>query len=187
MTTGVWYAKCEKRNDTRTPGERHILNIQFERIDLSNPLEVGHVICMDEEIFPEDSLDDPDYWKIPALHAYWIIADKRFVGMVAVELDRAPGDRFSDDTIEDSGTIYIISIGVREAWRGGGIGNTAKKWTYTEAPFVKGMKRIVTTVRVGNAESFALNEAHEFEAVRAIPDFYPDGEDAQLFVRSIRA
>lgn len=76
----------------------------------------------------------------------------------------------------------IDNIGVREVYRGEGIGKTILGQLVKKAKEKK-MNRIFLEVRVSNTPAMLLYLHHGFHGLYTRPRYYPDGEDAVVMVR----
>lgn len=76
----------------------------------------------------------------------------------------------------------IDNIGVREVYRGEGIGKIILGQLVKKAKEKK-MARILLEVRVSNTPAMLLYLHHGFHGLYTRPRYYPDGEDAVVMVR----
>ncbi|MBO5526036.1 MAG: ribosomal protein S18-alanine N-acetyltransferase [Clostridia bacterium] len=79
----------------------------------------------------------------------------------------------------------IDNIGVREPYRGNGIGKTILGRLVKMAKERK-MERILLEVRVSNTPAQLLYLHHGFHGLYTRPRYYPDGEDAVVMVRELQ-
>lgn len=106
---------------------------------------------------------------------------KNFYGVVSEEDGLILGYGGVTFGVDDA---EIDNIGVREFYRGEGIGKTILGMLVKKAK-EKNMARILLEVRVSNAPAMILYLHHGFKGMYVRPRYYPDGEDAVVMVRNL--
>lgn len=138
------------------------------------PVEAAELWKVDVEIFGVDAFA-PEDWL--SLESYWIVVDGRVAGCAAFIHDVEFGEDLLGDgeNVEQRGTLYIQSTGLRREYRGQGLGTRVKEWQIEYARR-NGFRRMVTNCRESNAAMIAINERSGFRAIRKTPGYYADGE-----------
>jgi ribosomal protein S18 acetylase RimI-like enzyme len=148
------------------------MTLEFRKAAL--PEEAAELWKLDVEIFGVDAfaLDD---WL--SLESYWIVVDGRVAGCAAFIHDVEFGEDLLGDgqNVQQRGTLYIQSTGLRKEYRGQGVGSRVKEWQIEYARR-NGFGRIVTNCRESNAAMIAINERFGFRTMRKTPGYYGDGE-----------
>lgn len=148
------------------------MDLSFQRIVF--PDEMHAFLAFDRAIFGEADPLPEEYWLDADIEAYWIVAGTKRVGVFAVELDVEVADSMEDDSVPSPGTVYSVSIGIMPRQRRKGYAIAAKRWSMTEAPFLRGRSRIVCNVRESNEASKQLSLKAGFRCVGRKPAYYQD-------------
>jgi ribosomal protein S18 acetylase RimI-like enzyme len=148
------------------------MRIEFRKAEL--PGDAVALWEMDQEIFGVDAFELA-HWLM--LESYWILADGERAGCAAFihDVDFAEDLREDDENNPQPGTLYIQSTGLREKYRGKGVGSRVKEWQIEYAK-QRGFRRVVTNCRESNTPMIEINRKFGFKAVRTTPGYYEDGE-----------
>ena len=138
------------------------------------PEEAAALWNLDLEIFGVDAFTLEDWL---SLESYWIEVDGRVAGCAAFIHDVEFGEDLLGDgqNVAQRGTLYIQSTGLRQEFRGQGVGSRVKEWQIEYARR-NGFGRVLTNCRQSNAAMIAINERFGFRAIRKTEDYYADGE-----------
>jgi ribosomal-protein-alanine N-acetyltransferase len=92
------------------------------------------------------------------------------------------------DTIPNHGRPlgHIKDLAVAPEFRGQGVGETLLKRGLQELSR-QGARSVKLEVRRGNEAAINLYEKYGFEYLRTLPKYYPDGEDAYVFVTNLES
>src|SRR5258708_37808789 len=127
------------------------MTLEFRKAAL--PEEAAELWKLDVEIFGVDAfaLDD---WL--SLESYWIVVDERVAGCAAFihNVDFGEDLLGDDQNVEQRGTLYIQSTGLRQEYRGRGVGSRVKEWQVGYARG-NGFGRVVTNFRERQAAEAA--------------------------------
>ena len=138
------------------------------------PEEGAELWKLDVEVFGVDAFALEDWL---SLESYWIVVDGRVAGCAAFIHDV----EFQEDLLGDGinaakrGNLYIQSTGLRQEYRGRGLGKRIKEWEIEYARR-NGFHRVLTNCRESNAAMISINEKYGFRAIRSTPGYYEDGE-----------
>ncbi len=148
------------------------MTLEFRKAAL--PEEAAELWKLDVEIFGVDAFALEDWL---SLESYWIIAEGRVAGCTALIHDVEFGEDLlgDDQNVEQRGTLYIQSTGLRREYRGQGLGSRVKEWQIEYARR-NGFGRVVTNCRESNAAMITINERFGFRPIRKTAGYYPDGE-----------
>lgn len=80
---------------------------------------------------------------------------------------------------------HIVSIAVREAYRGKGIGTTLMTMLLKALREVQGAEEAFLEVRVSNEPALRLYHKLGFVIVKRLQSYYLDGEDAYLMAKKL--
>ena len=135
-------------------------------------------------MFPPADAFHPEQWE--HLESYWMILDEKRVGCCAFErhadFEEDPGAPLP----QRRGSLYIVSTGILEQWRGKGLGDRFKRWQIGWARR-HGFTRIVTNSRRSNRAMIRLNQKHGFRVIRltAGPYYSNPAERAVVMERTL--
>jgi GNAT superfamily N-acetyltransferase len=148
------------------------MTLEFRKATL--PQDAAELWKLDVEIFGVDAFALEDWL---SLESYWILVDGRVAGCAAFIHDVEFGEDLLGDgkNVDQRGTLYIQSTGLRREHRGRGLGTRVKEWQIEYARR-NGFVRMVTNCREGNAAMIAINERFGFRAIRKTEGYYADGE-----------
>jgi GNAT superfamily N-acetyltransferase len=134
------------------------MTLEFRKATL--PQDSAELWKLDVEIFGVDAFALEDWL---SLESYWILVDGRVAGCAAFIHDVEFGEDLLGDgkNVDQRGTLYIQSTGLRRDYRGQGLGKRVKEWQIEYARR-NGFVRMVTNCREGNAAMIAINESLAF-------------------------
>lgn len=159
------------------------MDLSFQRIVF--PDEMHAFLALDRAIFGEADPLPEGYWLDPGVESYWMLLGKKRIGILAVELDVTVADTIESDSVPSLGTVYSVSIGVLPRYRRKGFAFAAKRWSLTEAPFLKGRSRVVCNVRESNLPSLNLSLKAGFQRVGVKPAYYQNPVEASIVLECL--
>ena len=143
------------------------------------PEELALLCELDVTIFGSDAFDSPEDWE-DDLRTYFILADSRIVGSLALRHDTEVGGHYTTDYLVRPGSLYIVSIGIVPRFQKCGIGTRVMQWIVDYGHQQK-FHRIVSNARSSNYPSTKLHTKCGFKVTRLIPEWYEDPtEDAAV-------
>jgi ribosomal protein S18 acetylase RimI-like enzyme len=139
------------------------------------PTEIRSLVVFDHKVFHEHPSDwfDRDDWK--AYESWWMIVESRKVGCCAFALH----EDFQEDVREEQentylrGSLYVVTTGILQPFRGQGFGDLMKCWQISYARR-HGYTRIVTNTRKSNKAMIGLNKKFGFGVLRTTSGYYGD-------------
>lgn len=150
------------------------MKLEMKQADVS--VEASALAQLDKQIFSAADCFGPEAWN--GSEAFWILADGRIVGSVAMELNAGVRSPHSP------GCLYVTSTGILPEFQGRGIGTFAKQWQIEYARR-KGFVRIETNCRASNSRILSLNKKFGFVPTREIPHCYKDPEESAIVLELV--
>jgi ribosomal protein S18 acetylase RimI-like enzyme len=135
----------------------------------TKPDEIKTLCELDLQIFENDAFDTPELWE--CLETFFILADKLIIGSIAMRHNTGMADYYGYEYLPETGSIYIVSIGLLPAWQDRKIGKQGMQWIIAYAR-KNNFTRIVSNVRASNIRSILLHQGAGFIISGLIPGYY---------------
>lgn len=136
--------------------------------------EIDLLCKLDVQIFENDAFDTPELWE--DLETFFILANKVIVGSIALRPNTGIAENFDADYLPQTGSIYIVSIGLLPAWQGRGIGKQVMQWIIEYAR-KNNFTVIVSNIRASNIRSILLHQGAGFRIARLILGYYNEPKE----------
>ncbi|HEY9584055.1 MAG TPA: GNAT family N-acetyltransferase [Candidatus Paceibacterota bacterium] len=140
----------------------------------TRPDEVKILCELDVQIFENNAFDAPELWE--NLETFFILADKFIVGSIALRHNTGMADHYDYEYLPETGSIYIVSIGLLPAWQDRKIGKQGMQWIIAYAR-KNNFTRIVSNVRASNIRSILLHQGAGFRISQLIPEYYEEPKE----------
>ncbi len=146
------------------------MRVEFKPAAL--PEDLRRLRAFDRRVFPQADLFDTAYWR--QCESWWMLVDGVRAGCCAFERDV---DVTRDGERERKGSAYVATTGILPKFSGRGLGRLLKAWQMAWAA-QNGFQRLVGVTRRSNKAMIRLNKSSGFRAVRTIPHYYAEPDEA---------
>ena len=138
------------------------------------PGDLRRLMAFDRRVFPPADLFDAAYWR--ECENWWMLVDGVRVGCCAFQrnIEAARGGERPR-----KGSAYVATTGILPKFRGRGLGRLMKTWQMAWA-VNNGFRRLVGVTRRSNKAMIRLNKSCGARAIRTIPHYYSDPDEAGL-------